>query len=104
MQSSGITSYLNLKSHHPFWSEPNKILVPDILANRDDIVGLLVIRRDGVKNPSMRDLAVASHLSQGELSTMFPFLILLINIGSDQSSWVFGMNFTCYGLFGHTPM
>ena len=100
----GITSYINLRTRHSFWSESNKINAPDVLVDRDDIVGLLVVRRDGMKNPSIRDLAVASYLSRREVSAMYPFLVLIISICSDQSSWVFGMNFVCYGLFAHSPM
>jgi hypothetical protein len=96
--SPGITSYLNLKAHHPFWRSYNNIETPAVVANRDDVVGLLLIRRDGVKTPSLRDVSVARHLCSKEKSKIFPFLILLINIDSDQCSWVYGMHYSCFGV------
>ena len=96
--SAGITSFLNLKAHHPFWRSTNKIETPTAVVDRDDVVGLLLIRRDGVKTPSLRDVAVARHLCGKEKSKIFPFLILLINIDSDQCSWVYGMHYSCFGV------
>jgi hypothetical protein len=70
---------------------------------KDNIVGLVVVRRDGIKSPSMRDVAVASHLRKQERSGLFPFLILVINIDSNQSSWIFGMSFSCFGISTDSP-
>lgn len=102
--SAGITSYLNLRSQHPFWSTSNKCEKPSVLIDRDDVIGLFIIRRDGIKNPSMRDVAVANYMGNDDKSEIFPFIILQINIASEQHSWVYGMSFACTGLFKDSPM
>lgn len=103
----GVTSYLNLKKPHPFYEEtPQHITIPAELSGRQrDIVGLISLRNNSTqKVPSMRDVMVARHfLKQVSSSNRTPVLILIINVDLGQSSWIFGMNFTCYGLSVERP-
>ena len=99
----GITSYLNLKEHHPFWHLSNKIVIPSTVVDRGDVVGIFVIRRDGIKSPSLRDIMIARHLEATQDSVMIPFLILLINIDSNQCSWVYEMHYSCFGVQRDSP-
>lgn len=99
----GITSYLNLREHHPFWPSPTKIVVPSTVVDRGDVVGIFVIRRDGVKSPSLRDIMIARHLEATQDSALIPFLILLINIDSNQCSWVYEMHYSCFGVQRDSP-
>mmetsp|Transcript_36022 Transcript_36022/g.34090 ORF Transcript_36022/g.34090 Transcript_36022/m.34090 type:complete len:249 (-) Transcript_36022:320-1066(-) len=99
----GIDGYFNFKTHHPFFCSPNQIQMPNIVEQKDNIVGLVVFRRDGIKSPSMRDMAVASYLRKQAQSALFPFLILIINIDSNQCSWIFGMSFSCFGINIDSP-
>ena len=91
-----------MREHHPFWKS-NKFEEPAVFNNRDDLVGLLVIRRDGVKSVSLRDVYVARQLCELESSKIFPFLVLLINIDCDQRSWVYGMHYSCFGVLRDCP-
>ena len=100
--SPAVTGFLNLREHHPFWKS-NKFEKPAVVNQRDDVVGLLVIRRDGVKSPSMRDVFVARHLCEFESSKIFPFLVLLINIDFDQRAWVYNMHYSCFGVLRDCP-
>ena len=100
--SVAITGFLNMREHHPFWKS-NKFEKPAVVNDRDDVVGLLVIRRDGVKSPSLRDVFAARHLCDSESSKIYPFLVLLINNDCGQRSWVYGMHYSCFGVLRDCP-
>jgi hypothetical protein len=112
--SIAVTSYLNFREMHPLWSKDAddiKIQIPPA-ADRGDVVGLLVIRRDGNTVPSIRDIGTTRHyLSEmnKECSDTFPFLILIISLDrnsndSKRPSWIYGMNFTCFGVYRDSPL
>jgi hypothetical protein len=84
---------------YPFWSSNGEIILPDDLVSRKDVVGISIIRKDGLRSPSMRDLAVAQHCAKRwGADGKFPFLLLVLSVPCDQAGWVFGMDFACYGV------
>jgi hypothetical protein len=80
--------------------------LPVEINSRRDIVGIVVIRKDGIKYPSARDVLVAKELHKSyiiddrseEGQGQFPFLIFLVSVPSDQTGWVFSTEFLCFGI------
>ena len=107
-----LTSFLNFKIPHPFFgnSAQNAQFPIEIMEKKDKIVGIVSLRKDGGKRiPSFRDVMVAKYLlnhvtrtrvSHGDedIGQQIPLLILIVDVDPHQKSWIFGMNFTCYGV------
>lgn len=111
--SISVTSYTNFRETHPVWSKDANAASSSIatFTDRGDIVGLLVIRHDGHSIPSFRDVAAARSFLKAmdkDNSDTFPFLILVISVdsvtdkNSSKPSWVYGMNFNCFGIHNHS--
>lgn len=58
----------------------------------ENVVGLLLVRKDGLYCPSFRDVAFAVNLCK-ELKNPEHFFILIIGVPSGQSSWIHGLQY-----------
>ena len=107
-----LTSFLNFKIPHPFFvdSAQNANFPVEIVEKKDKIVGIVSLRKDGGKRiPSFRDVMVAKYLlkhvtrtrlrhDDNDIGRQIPMLILIVDVDPNQKSWIFGMNFICYGV------
>jgi hypothetical protein len=60
------------------------------------VVGIFVIRRDDITNPSFRDIESLYYINEQKLG-IDPLVLFLITIpDSKKESWIFTMSYNCY--------
>lgn len=93
-----ITSFIHYRNHLSFKALNKK----EITMINNNNVGILVIRKDGLTNPSFFDVMKAREMSHDHVDSKFPYLILVISVPNMQNSWIFGMNFNLFAISNKT--
>lgn len=65
-------------------------------------IGMLMLRKDGLCNPSFRDIHAAQQINRQRrppATSPFPLVLLVVSVNASGSSrWIYGQQYTLFGL------
>lgn len=92
-----ILEYINLHQDILTYVHSTDSFVDTLQTPRQDIIGVVVLKRDGVMFPSFQELKLLSTLDTD--NNKYLNVLLIINIPrSDHIEWIHGFNYAAYSL------